>query len=242
MWKTILGRRIYSSSQLEIYENFLYRWLRFNSSALQTLINKRKPWKPALHYLRPLISAAKIQPAACCILGLGGGGAVLALAPFLKDEKLLVIEHSQEVIKIAQQFFNIKQLTNVELLQNDAALFIQQSSKKFQHLLVDLFNATAFPANCNNDDFFINCKNLLTIDGILAVNLASKEEHWPLFQRIRKQFLTGTVVVVVKNTSNIIIFAMKQTPVLRLIDILQQAQVLEHLSWNEKWGWIGMSK
>lgn len=239
MWKTILGHCIYESpTGTRVFQNPVYRWLKFDSKAIQSLINRYFPHRPELSYLKPLILPGQLQPGNCCMLGLGGGGAAHALSPYLGDTKLTIVESNEEVINIAKRFFMIDKLTNLSIIHQDASLFVRDYKSEFQHILVDLFTANAFPDHCSNEAFFADCKRLLKPEGVLAVNLANSHEHWPVFQLIQKQFLRSTITFPVAGSANMIILAQNSSSPNSFIDTLKKSHTLRRLAWDGKWGCI----
>ena len=243
MWKTFAGRCVYrSSTGVRVFQNFFFRWLKFDGTALQTVLNRYFPHRPALQYIKSLVLAAQLQPGNCCMLGLGGGGAAHALSSSLEDFQLTVVESNSEVIDIAKRFFMINNLKNVHIVHQDASIFLQQTTLQFQHLLVDLFNVEAFPQQCNTEQFFAHCKHSLLPGGILAVNLANRHEQWPVFKLIRQQFLSATVALPVKNCPNMIILACKSETVTTLLDLLKHSKKLKRLAWDRQWGCIAEIK
>ncbi|TAL62590.1 MAG: hypothetical protein EPN84_06225, partial [Legionella sp.] len=95
MLQTRWGKCIYvSPSGYEVYQNLFYRWLTLGTSALQTVINLRKPEKPVLHYLPMLSLMARHLPAETCLLGLGGGG-ILHLLRGTTTQALCAVEMSE---------------------------------------------------------------------------------------------------------------------------------------------------
>lgn len=244
MWKTLVGRCIYSSEKgTRVIQNPFFRWLSFaNSNALQTVLNRFHPEKPGLHYINPLIMAAKLQPGSTCMLGLGGAGAAHALAAFRDNSLLTIVEKEAEIIDIAKRFFALDQLENINIIHQDASIFLEQSNAKFQHLLIDLYETNAYPQHCNTDIFFARAKSLLKPGGTLAVNLANRNEQWPIFQLIQKQFATATLACPVKNCANMIIFAQNSNSITPLLSLIKKREVFKRLEWNEKWGLLGELK
>jgi spermidine synthase len=239
MWKTFAGRCLYQSSQgIRVFQNLLFRWLQFDSLALQTVLNRYAPHRPELRYIKSLIIAVQLQPQTCCMLGLGGGGAAHALSPILKDQKLDIIEDSAEVIEVAKRFFMIDRLQNIAIIQDEASNYIKMCSSKYQHILIDLYTAHGFPSQCNNEEFFVNCKKALKPGGVLAVNLANAKEHFPLFQLIQKQFGRATIAVAVPGTANLIIFAKNSTTIDLFLNLLKKNGKIRQLTWTEIWGYV----
>lgn len=239
LWKTWGGRCIYRGAHgIRVYQNPLYRWLKFDSNALQTLINRWLPARPGLNYIKPLTCLARSYPGNCCVLGLGGAGVLHSLAKPLQNFTVTAVEYNHEVIEVATNFFNLNQLAQVNIIQQDAADFVQDCQCSFEHLVVDLFNADCFPENCKNDSFFSHCKNLLTPNGILAVNLANYHERGPIFSLIKQQFPRGTLVIPVKNSANMVIMASRNKKSGEIAELLAAKHQLKKLSWQGEWGYV----
>lgn len=243
MWKTFAGRCIYQSPQgNRIYQNILFRWLKFDSEALQSVLNRWLPQKPELKYIKFLILAAQLLPNDCCMLGLGGGGVAHALSPFLRQSKLVIVENNAEVIELAKGYFMLNRLKNIAVSHEDASVFMSKNACKFQHLLIDLFTANNFPAECSTEEFFAHCKQSLKPGGILAINLANSREHLAIFQLIQKQFLHATLVMPVPGKANLIVFAQNCDTINSLLTLLKENRRLKELYWTSTWGNVGKLK
>lgn len=237
------GRCIYQSdSGIRVFDNFFFRWLTFDSSALQSLLCRFMPRYGGLNYIHPLIFAAKQHPGPCCMLGLGGGGVAHALAPLISDYGLTAVECHQEVIDVAATFFMTHSIPNFHTIHEDASVFVASTPQLFQHVLVDLFNANRFPESCNNEQFFAHCHRLLLPEGILAVNLANRKEQRPIVEMIQSQFSHATVILPVKNCANIVVFASKNNKIMSLLTLFKSSQQLKRLTWDEQWGTVAEFK
>lgn len=235
-WKTLAGRYLYQSkSGIKVTENMVYRWLTFDSNAIQTIINHHKPSRPAMQYIQPMTIAARANPGQSCLLGLGGAGVAHALQGL---SRLDTVESSLEVIEIATLFFMTSQIKNLNIIHQDALLFVQHTEYRYQHLMVDLFNAHSFPEHCNNAAFFEHCQRILLPNGILAVNLANLDEQWSLFCYIRALFFQCTVSIPVKGTANMIVLAHNGRSIHPLLDILKNQPFSKRIVWDARWGCV----
>lgn len=237
MWKTFAGHRLYQGLQeVQVHQNLVYRWLTFDSTAIQTIINRHAPERSALNYIPALTLAARALPANSCLLGLGGAGVAHALLPHFGVFRLDAVESSQEVIDIAHNYFMAGKLDNLGIIHQDAQQFVQTSLSCYQHLMVDLFNAHSFPEHCNNETFIMQCKRILLPGGILAINLANLHEQWPIFNLVRKQFPHNTIAIPVKGTANMVVLAYNAPSINPLIELLKKNPLLKKLAWDSRWG------
>lgn len=236
-WKARLGHCIYQTqSGIAVHQNFLYRWLTMNSPALQTLIHRRNPHKIGLNYIPHLIIAVCAQPAASCLLGLGGGGVAHALSGILKSYPLQAIENNHEIIQIGLDYFMLDNLSNLHTAQLDAAQFVLQSQQQYQHLLIDLANQYHFPEACCHQDFFLRCKALLYPGGVLAINLAYFIDQQVIYTYLEQLFHGRTVVLPVRGTANMVILAYNGSVMTTFLDMIKP--FTKKLFWDRQWGYI----
>jgi spermidine synthase len=210
----------------------------FNSNALQTLLYKKAPHTKGLRYVEAMAIMARALPGHCCILGLGGGGAVHHLAHKMDKYPLTVVELDEEVIQIAKQFFMIDQINNLTIIHAEASAFMKESQQSFDHILIDVFDAHQFPDSCNNADFFSQCQKRLTPEGILAINIANKRDHRPLYELVSQQFSSATLTISIKKRENIIVFASNSKNMKTLLSVISTHKKIKSLTWNATWGCV----
>jgi spermidine synthase len=231
-WKTLAGICIYKSPTAQVFDNYFFRWLTFGNDTIQTLIYKSHPEKFGLSYITMLTLVAQTYPGSCCLLGLGGGGALQVL----KDQNITVVELNNEVLKLAKQYFYLDKLMNVDIIHQDAEIFVHKYKGNFRHILIDLFSTEHFPTNCFKQEFFLNCKNLLEGNGFLSVNIANSNERKPIFNWISHLF-ESTLVIPIKGCSNMIVIAGKKFDISELMEKLNSLK-LGNFFWNSEWGVI----
>jgi spermidine synthase len=239
MWQTKLGTCIFvSPSGYKVYQNLFYRWLTLNSDALQTVINKRKPHKPVLHYLPALtLTARTIPPSLICLLGLGGAGIPLMLTKHSPNCILEVIDNSEEIIHIAKNYFNAGSLQNLKLIHKNAKDYIEETNQTYPHLIIDLYDAHCFPKECYNENFFSSCKDRLTPNGFLSINLANIKEQWPIFHIIQRLF-KHTLAIPIKKSSNLVVIASNNGTKETFLNQLNTTTEIKKIIWVEQWGFV----
>lgn len=241
MKKLLAGYCIHRTRNgIKVYQNFFYRWFTFNSKTLQTVINRYRPEKISLDYIKYLTLNLRLNYKSnnCCILGLGGGAAAHAICKYAPAANITAVELSEDIINIAKKYFMLNKIKHLTIIQQDANIFMQQQSKSFENILIDLYDKDQFPINCKHPDFFKNCYNSLLANGVLAINLANTFDHFPIFIELRNLFKQNIVCVQVKKTCNLIILAYKVDSMLYVIQQLQQSQLIKKIAWDPKWGYI----
>ncbi|MBN9229975.1 MAG: methyltransferase domain-containing protein [Legionella sp.] len=239
MNKTRWGRCIYeSASGYQVYQNWLYRWLKFNSTAIQTLQYRRNPWKPGLHYLPMLTLTMRYFPGDGTLLGLGGGGIPWLLSKAAPQKNITAIEISAEVIKIAQTYFGTSELKNLTVIEANAADFVQEHPEQCSHILVDLYNAHHFPPECCTEVFFQNCSRLISSRGVLTVNLANISEQKPILELI-KNYCRQVLLIPIKRSVNLVLIAGNFANHELFYNQLLQTKEIKKISWVQDWGFVG---
>ncbi len=237
--RTYLKWRIYESPNgAAIYQNFWYRWMTFNTRPIQTLVNRRHPERPLLNYIQPLTVAARHDPGETCLMGLGGA----AIGHYLKANQpklnLDVIEIDDEVIQLAEKYFRLNELSQLNIIQQDAAQFMQHPPKTYRHLLIDLFDAYHFPTSCDNPLFFKQCYENLEKEGILAINLANPTQHRRIYHFLQSHFDQGIVTVPIEHSTNMVMLASKTQSIDTLLDYFYLNFKVKMQQWDPDWGYM----
>lgn len=239
IWKTGFGRCIDQKTGVYVYQNPVYRWLQFDSAAIQTLIHRYYPHRYGLKYLKPFTLPVRFEPGSCCLLGLGGGGVIHALHQRLQHTTITAVESNINVIQMALKHFMLAYIKNLDIIHQDANLFIQTPPKRYQYLLIDLYSAHHFPACCQQSDFFSFCRQMLEQDGILCMNIVGVDDAWAILKLLRLSFGQHTLCLPVKGTTNIVILAIQENTGLHYFERLLQFNVLKRIVWDVEWGYIG---
>jgi spermidine synthase len=94
------------------------------------------------------------------VLGVAGGSVI----------KTLVVEIDENIIEIANEYFGLKEIENLEIVIDDAFEFVLKTKEKYDLIIIDLFQDTQMP-NFLFQDFFINRINfLLKVNGFILFN------------------------------------------------------------------------
>lgn len=123
----------------------------------------------------------------CLVVGLGAG-----IIPMWYEKMGMdvdVVEIDPYVPKIAGDYFGFK--ISGEIIISDARHYISSSKKRYDYIIVDVFNGDITPGHLITHEVFQLLKLRMTENGILAVNLIGSIRD--------KVFMTASVIKTIKS-------------------------------------------
>ncbi len=105
------------------------------------------------------------------ILGVAGGSVIKTLVDEVKFKgKMTGVELDKEVVEIANTYFKLNHIKNLELIIDDAFEFVLKTKLQYDLIIIDIFQDTTMP-NFLFEDFFVNRVNfLLNPEGFILFN------------------------------------------------------------------------
>ncbi len=105
------------------------------------------------------------------ILGVAGGSVIKTLVDEVKFKgKMTGVELDKEVVEIANTYFKLNQIKNLDLIIDDAFEFVLKTKMQYDLIIIDIFQDTTMP-NFLFEDFFVNRVNfLLNPEGFILFN------------------------------------------------------------------------
>lgn len=114
------------------------------------------------------------------LLGLGGGSVIQTLREdFNYQKKITAIDIDPEIIKIAQEEFQLQANENLDLVCTDALKYITQNSNKFDLIIIDLFIDIHVPEHFLKIPFWEHVLKIINTNGVILFN-ASLEDSMTL--------------------------------------------------------------
>jgi spermidine synthase len=107
------------------------------------------------------------------VLFIGGGG-FSTPKYFLEnypDMIIDVVEIDPDVIKVAKDYFNLKKDTRLAIYNRDGRVYITNSNKKYDLIVLDAYSKTYIPFHLMTREFFVGLKKNLVPDGIVVSNI-----------------------------------------------------------------------
>ncbi len=105
------------------------------------------------------------------ILGVAGGSVIKTIVDEIKFKgKITGVEIDATVIEIANSYFELDKIPNLEIVIDDAFEYVLKTKLKYDLIIIDIFEDTKMP-NFLFQDFFINRINsLLNLNGFILFN------------------------------------------------------------------------
>lgn len=105
------------------------------------------------------------------VLGVAGGSVIKTIVHEIKFKgKITGVEIDKDVVEIANKYFKLNEIKNLELIVDDAFEFVLKTKDKYDLIIIDIFQDTTMP-NFLFEDFFINRINfLLNVNGFILFN------------------------------------------------------------------------
>jgi len=123
------------------------------------------------------------------LLGVAGGSVVKTLVDDIKfTGPITGVEIDPKVIELANTYFGLNTIPNLEIVIDDAFEFVLRTKQKYDLIIIDIFEDTTMP-NFLFQDFFINRINfLLKVNGFILFNtmtLTNKDKERNLRYRAK---------------------------------------------------------
>jgi spermidine synthase len=105
------------------------------------------------------------------LLGCGGGSVLHLLAEgFAPEAALTAVDLDPVVLDLARKHFGLAEREGLELVEEDAALYVAKAGERFDLVVVDVFVDDEIPLGCQTPVFLRRCGRLLAPGGMLVYN------------------------------------------------------------------------
>ena len=105
------------------------------------------------------------------ILGVAGGSVVQTLvSDFSFAKNITGVELDEEIIDVANSYFNLDKISNFKCIIADAEQFVQSDANHYDLIVIDIFKDTDMPEFLFEESFITNCKKLLNKNGYILFN------------------------------------------------------------------------
>ena len=220
---------------IDISEQSGVRYLHFGTSWIQGAMRIARPWSLELEYTREMMASLLLRddghwPRKILLVGLGAASLTKFLYRHRPLAHLTVVEIEPDVVVAARLYFKLPEDTKrIHLVVGDGAEYVQNSSKKFDLILVDGFDHNARAGALDTLPFYQMCRERLSSEGVLAVNLLGRSRGFKgSLARICAAFEDRALVFPSCDSGNAIAFAAAGSPIeISLDDLKENALALK---------------
>lgn len=227
-----IHRAISPEDSVDVSEIDGVRSMHLGSDTIQSSMRVKQPFHLELRYTRAMMSFLLFNDHVrdIVVIGLGGGSVPKYIYHHLPDTKTLVVEINPRVIEVARShFFVPENNARFEVIEGDGVAFINAHPDTCQLLIMDGFGPNGLAPELSSQDFYDQCAEALTTDGILLVNLWGSDRNFDVYlQRIEQSFEGRVLVLPTGRPGNVLIFAFRREPRdMRWTSLRERAKALE---------------
>ncbi len=105
------------------------------------------------------------------VLGVAGGSVIKTLKnDFNTDAKITGVEIDPDVIELANKYFKLNSISNLELVIADAFQFIKNTQETYDLIIIDIFNDSNMPNELFENQFWSSIHKSLNNNGKCLFN------------------------------------------------------------------------
>jgi spermidine synthase len=203
-------------SGVHMSEEFGVRSLHIGSSMVQSAMRLSVPNHLELVYTQCMMGFTLFhpQPENMLMIGLGGGSLAKFVYHRLPQVQTTVIEINPQIVAIARDhFFVPADDARLQVVIAEGGEFVANHPRSADILMVDGFDdGRQVPSLCSQD-FYDDAREALKRNGVLVVNLLSRDRAvQDYIHRIEDSFAGRVATVMAEPFGNLIVFAFKHSP------------------------------
>ena len=238
--KTLLQKDTFYH-RIRIEEDSEARYMYFDRT-LQSAMNLKDPTALRLIYSRYTSLGFTFRPDAkkMLVIGLGGGSIPKKVQKEFPNIEIDAVEIDPEVVKLARDYFHVKEGRQMRLHAQDGRLFLTRTQNQYDIILIDAYFTDAMPFHLTTKEFFELAQRRLTPNGIIVANLISavtgpSGKIARAFVRTQRQVFPQTYVfaarrpdnVSLDTIQNVIVIATREKQRMDIKDIVKRASALD---------------
>lgn len=192
------------------------RLLHLGGSMVQSAMRISAPNNLELAYTQCMMCFLLFhpQPTNVLMIGLGGGSLTKFIYSRLPKVRTIVIEVSPQVVSVARGHFLVPaDDERLQVLIAEGSEYVAAHPGSADVLMVDGFDDGRQVASLCSQDFYNQACEALTGNGVLVVNLLSRDKRvHEYIERLENSFSGRVAVILAEPHGNLIVFAFKRAP------------------------------
>ena len=221
------------TTPIDISEKSGVRYLHFGSPWIQGAMRIARPWNLELEYTREMMASLLLReapgwPRKVLLIGLGAASLTKFLYRYRPLSHLTIVEIEPAVVAAARHYFKLPEDDRrIHMVIDDGAKYMLAAEKKYDLILIDGFDEHAKPGLLNSLPFYQACRNRLSAQGILAVNLLGLSRGvMDGYELIQQAFDERALMFPSCESGNTIAFAVDGDEVSLSLDEMKDAALL----------------
>ncbi len=217
-------------TSIEVSEAQGVRYLHFGSHLVQGAMRIARPFSLELEYTREmmlplLLHAGDAWPRSVLQVGLGSASFTRFLHRHRPAAKVTVVELLPEVVSAARQFFKLpEESAHLRIEIADAHDWLARSTRRFDLILVDGFDAEGRAGMLESLPFYLNARSRLSSGGMLSANLLTRHRSVaPVVARLREAFDGQVLVLPPCGAGNTVAVASNGREIRLVREVLREA-------------------
>ncbi|MDQ3185740.1 MAG: polyamine aminopropyltransferase [Pseudomonadota bacterium] len=208
--------RIKDESGLQLTEQGGVRVLHLGNSMVQSAMRLTAPNDLELTYTQCMMGFMLFYPCPENILmiGLGGGSLAKFVYHRLPQAKTTVIEINPQVVTTAHNYFLVPaDDERLQVITAEGGDYIARNPVSADVLMIDGFDGGCQVPSLCSQDFYDRARETLKKNGVLVVNLLSRDKGLQDYlRRIENSFDGHVTTMAAEARGNLIAFAFKHSP------------------------------
>ncbi len=153
----------------------------------------------------------KMSPNNLLMLGFGVGSVASIIQEEFNKKSISItgVELDPVVIELGKEYFNTQRFSNVEIICADAQTYIQQTQKKYDMIVIDIYDDVRVPEKFHTIDFLQQVHEKLNTGGIMLFNkIAYTNQFYAEFEKINEiagKIFTRVEIVTVLGVNKVIV-------------------------------------
>ncbi|QDQ26609.1 polyamine aminopropyltransferase [Chitinimonas arctica] len=190
------GKRVHKSPHddvvVDVSEKDGIRSLHLGSEAIQSSMRVRDPYELVLGYSRCMFGFLLFReaPRDMVMIGLGGGSIAKFVHRHMPNTRAVSVELVPQIVSVARSmFFLPPDDERHHVVIGDGAAYIENLVNPVDVIMLDAYGAAGIAEPLSTEDFFGRCRDHLTPEGVLLVNLWGSDSKFNAYvDRLTRAF------------------------------------------------------
>ncbi len=178
---------------------------------LESAVDLSDPLRLVVPYTRSLYAGLFFhpQPERVMMIGLGGAGFHRLFAFAYPQVLLQSVELDPKVVELTESHLEFKPTEKTPVATMDGRLYVKRSREEWDWIILDAFRGGFVPPHLKTQEFYQECADRLTDDGVFITNLHSGTQLYYSDLKTLRSVFPQVILFQTANRGNIVACAVK---------------------------------